>query len=719
MGYPQGYYDQRHYGSEKGGYPAPINSHSHSHHTNGASNHKHRVTSVEHLTENSSQDHSLEPTQDLKASRNRHSDQNAPHQPSSYQHNNHHHQQYPHQQPARHHSAPAPSLNHDLHNNEPHHQSHESMNNFIERAGSAEPTSSSEQPSVGISTGQGGMTGGSTGGARLPSMSELLHQTCDPYDAIQQHPFMAGPTNNNNSNARGGNSAGVVADTATSASGQSNANMNTTSGGKMRGGGGMASASDRFIASPIIPGMEQQNQSAAAAQQLNISSFINDSPGAIHNAPPSSGGWASAPRSPNNGQLVLGGGQYGNGQNNAGGINQWGQSGMNDLPFMNHNHHGSQYGSYNQGHYVYPQGQQGGHPGYGAYHHGGMNGSGMGQQNGGQNSGSSQGSHMQSPMAGHRQGMPQQGHQYDQGGSNSPYLNNNYVNAYGYGNGQGGHSYGSGVGHHQGLHTPISGQSHHHYNVGHLGMNGYGNGHFPQGNGHMGNENASPESAAAAAAAAAATAAAGGGPLQNGGLAYAQGYHQPFSTPATSGLIPACDDPASAAAAAAAAAAASGFIDPYQSHPQHISHHHNHPHSHHGPHSHNGGYYSQDYNNMHPSHHSHHPHPITTSLPAITSGPHNNANSAPSNSGGSAGPIRSKRRKSHPYATNPDSRNTGHHHPHTATAAEGCEEDEYVPSPSSTREPTPRRYLCNVCNKRFTRPSTLRTHMNSHTGERP
>ncbi|KAJ3038770.1 hypothetical protein HDV00_000345 [Rhizophlyctis rosea] len=30
-----------------------------------------------------------------------------------------------------------------------------------------------------------------------------------------------------------------------------------------------------------------------------------------------------------------------------------------------------------------------------------------------------------------------------------------------------------------------------------------------------------------------------------------------------------------------------------------------------------------------------------------------------------------------------------------------------------------RRYPCNVCPKRFSRPSTLKTHMNSHTGERP
>ncbi|KAI9350936.1 hypothetical protein BDR26DRAFT_851803 [Obelidium mucronatum] len=38
---------------------------------------------------------------------------------------------------------------------------------------------------------------------------------------------------------------------------------------------------------------------------------------------------------------------------------------------------------------------------------------------------------------------------------------------------------------------------------------------------------------------------------------------------------------------------------------------------------------------------------------------------------------------------------------------------------SGYRHSVPRRYMCSVCSKRFTRPSTLRTHMNSHTGERP
>ena len=30
---------------------------------------------------------------------------------------------------------------------------------------------------------------------------------------------------------------------------------------------------------------------------------------------------------------------------------------------------------------------------------------------------------------------------------------------------------------------------------------------------------------------------------------------------------------------------------------------------------------------------------------------------------------------------------------------------------------TPKRYKCNVCGKKFTRPSSLNTHMYSHTGE--
>ncbi|KAI8047541.1 uncharacterized protein B0P05DRAFT_592622 [Gilbertella persicaria] len=47
------------------------------------------------------------------------------------------------------------------------------------------------------------------------------------------------------------------------------------------------------------------------------------------------------------------------------------------------------------------------------------------------------------------------------------------------------------------------------------------------------------------------------------------------------------------------------------------------------------------------------------------------------------------------------------------------------PSPSSvacssvTSSQAPRRYKCTLCVKRFTRPSSLATHMHSHTGEKP
>ncbi|RIB03483.1 hypothetical protein C2G38_1989847 [Gigaspora rosea] len=38
---------------------------------------------------------------------------------------------------------------------------------------------------------------------------------------------------------------------------------------------------------------------------------------------------------------------------------------------------------------------------------------------------------------------------------------------------------------------------------------------------------------------------------------------------------------------------------------------------------------------------------------------------------------------------------------------------------SKTVSSTPKRYKCNICQKRFTRPSSLQTHTYSHTGEKP
>ncbi|KAI8097961.1 uncharacterized protein B0P05DRAFT_461292 [Gilbertella persicaria] len=35
------------------------------------------------------------------------------------------------------------------------------------------------------------------------------------------------------------------------------------------------------------------------------------------------------------------------------------------------------------------------------------------------------------------------------------------------------------------------------------------------------------------------------------------------------------------------------------------------------------------------------------------------------------------------------------------------------------RSPVNKRYCCRLCNKRFTRPSSLTTHTYSHTGEKP
>ncbi|GAA5804986.1 hypothetical protein HPULCUR_010498 [Helicostylum pulchrum] len=42
-----------------------------------------------------------------------------------------------------------------------------------------------------------------------------------------------------------------------------------------------------------------------------------------------------------------------------------------------------------------------------------------------------------------------------------------------------------------------------------------------------------------------------------------------------------------------------------------------------------------------------------------------------------------------------------------------------ITATEKTSNSTPRRYKCTLCVKRFTRPSSLATHMHSHTGEKP
>jgi len=62
-----------------------------------------------------------------------------------------------------------------------------------------------------------------------------------------------------------------------------------------------------------------------------------------------------------------------------------------------------------------------------------------------------------------------------------------------------------------------------------------------------------------------------------------------------------------------------------------------------------------------------------------------------------------------------------------APKSPGQQRPSSVPTPqammttfsSKTVSSTPKRYKCNICQKRFTRPSSLQTHMYSHTGEKP
>lgn len=82
------------------------------------------------------------------------------------------------------------------------------------------------------------------------------------------------------------------------------------------------------------------------------------------------------------------------------------------------------------------------------------------------------------------------------------------------------------------------------------------------------------------------------------------------------------------------------------------------------------------------------------------------------------------------YLSDSSNNSSNHHNYHrrssvntsrsSSPATSSCATSPYQ---ESTRSPSPavvnKRYACHFCNKRFTRPSSLTTHIYSHTGEKP
>ncbi|KAJ8090669.1 hypothetical protein PM082_018227 [Marasmius tenuissimus] len=76
-------------------------------------------------------------------------------------------------------------------------------------------------------------------------------------------------------------------------------------------------------------------------------------------------------------------------------------------------------------------------------------------------------------------------------------------------------------------------------------------------------------------------------------------------------------------------------------------------------------------------------------------------------------------RDSHYASTSSTSISTSHAHGGNYSSRRQDPSSSPTPPPPSDREASDKKHVCPTCSKRFSRPSSLRIHVNTHTGETP